>query len=478
MQIGVEARDVVTFRGDGVIVNLFEGVQAPTGATGALDDALRGLIRSAIRAGEFTGKAGESLLLHTGGRIPATRVLVVGLGKAERFDLDGVRTVMGGALRTLRRSGCRRVASVIHGTGAGGLDLREAAQAATEGALLGLYTFDRYKAEKEEKRVDRLTLLVRERPQIAPARAGVLIGQTVAEAVTFARDLVNEPSNTLTPQELANRAQAVCKRTRGLSCEILNRRQITRLGMGALLGVAQGSGRDPVLIILRYRGGRGRVPAVGLVGKGITFDSGGISIKPSEGMEQMKGDMAGGAAVVGAMTAIARLRPRVNVAAVVPACENLPDARALKPGDVLRAMNGKTIEVINTDAEGRLILADALCYARQLGCERLVDVATLTGACVVALGRIRTGAFGNDRSWIDQVLAAGVGAGEKIWQMPLDEEYGEQIKSDVAVVKNTGGRPGGAITAAKFLEHFVEKTPWVHLDIAGTADTDREKGYT
>jgi leucyl aminopeptidase len=248
--------------------------------------------------------------------------------------------------------------------------------------------------------------------------------------------------------------------------------------MGAFLGVAQGSSRPPVLIVLSYRGGRGKQVELGLVGKGITFDSGGISIKPSEGMEQMKGDMAGGAAVIAALGAVAELKPAINVTAIVPACENLPSGSALKPGDVVRVMDGKTIEVVNTDAEGRLILADALCYARKLGCQRLVDAATLTGACVVALGSVRSGAFTNDQGWMDRVRAAAEAVGEKIWQLPMDDDYDEQIKSDVADIKNIGGRKGGAITAAKFLARFAGETPWVHLDIAGTAQAEKETGFT
>lgn len=477
MEIRVRAQDILAYEGDALIVNLFEGVKEPAGATGAVDRALGGLITRVIHQGEVKGKSGETLLLHTRGRLKADRVLVVGLGKREAFGLEAVRSVSGEALRLLRKHGCRRVGTVIHGTGAGGLDLTEGAQALTEGALLGLYTFDRYKKEEDRKTVEGLTLLLRDRAQVSSVEQGVTTARIIAEAVNLARDLVNEPSNSLTPQDLATQAQKVAK-AHGLQCQIFQRPQLMRMGMGAFLGVAQGSSRPPVLIALAYRGGRQRHPDLGLVGKGITFDSGGLSIKPSEGMEQMKGDMAGGAAVIAAMMAIARLRPAINVTAIVPACENLPSGSALKPGDVVRAMNGKTIEVVNTDAEGRLILADALCYARGQKCQRLVDAATLTGACVVALGSVRSGAFTNNQGWMDRVRAAAERVGEKLWQMPMDGEYDEQIKSDVAEIKNIGGRKAGPITAAKFLAHFVGETPWVHLDIAGTAQADKEKGYT
>lgn len=478
MEIDVQVQDVLAYKGDAVIVNLFEGVKKPGGATGAVDQALGGLISQAITQGEFRGKAGTTFLVHTQGKIKAERVLVAGLGKQEEFDLEAVRSATGQALRVLRRHGCRRVGTILHGTGVGGLGVKEAAQAITEGALLGLYTFDRYKKKEDNhKPIQTLTLLLRDREQVIEVGSGSATGQIIARAVNLARDLVNEPSNNLTPQDLATRARAVARAGK-ITCQVFERRQLERMGMGALLGVAQGSGRPPVLIVLSYRGGRKKGPDLGLVGKGVTFDSGGISIKPSEGMEQMKGDMAGGAAVIAAMGAIAQLKPAINVTAIVPACENLPSGSALKPGDVLRAMDGKTIEVVNTDAEGRLILADALSYARKLGCERLVDAATLTGACVVALGSVRSGAFTNDQAWMDRVRAAAERVGEKIWQMPMDSEYDEQISSDVADMKNIGGRKAGAVTAAKFLARFVAETPWVHLDIAGTSQAEKEKGYT
>jgi leucyl aminopeptidase len=478
VEIDVQVQDVLAYRGDAVIVNLFEGVKKPGGATRAVDQALGGLISHAIAQGEFRGKAGTTLLLHTQGKLKAERVLVAGLGKQERFCIESVRSVTGQALRVLRRHGCRRVGTILHGTGAGGHGVKEVARAITEGALLGLYTFERYKKKEDDRRpIQELTLLLRERGQVVEVGGGSATGQIIARAVNLARELVNEPSNILTPQDLAARARAVAK-GRKLTCQILERRQLERLGMRALLAVAQGSGRPPVLIVLSYRGGRKKQPDLGLVGKGVTFDSGGISIKPSEGMEQMKGDMAGGAAVIAAMGAIAQLKPAINVTAIIPACENLPSGSALKPGDVVRAMDGTTIEVVNTDAEGRLILADALCYAQKLGCQRIVDAATLTGACVVALGSVRSGAFTNHQGWMDRVRVAADAVGEKIWQMPMDGEYDEQISSDVADVKNIGGRKAGAVTAAKFLARFVGETPWVHLDVAGTTQADKEKGYT
>jgi leucyl aminopeptidase len=488
VEIRVERGDVTAVRADALVVNLFEGTAAPgrrrtrsagrvlSGATAAVDAALGGAIASLLRSGEAKGALGEQTLLHTLGRLPAERVLVLGLGKPEDFTADRVRMAAGDAARQLRKIGTRRVASVVHGAGAGGLDPAAAAQALAEGTLLGLYRFTAYKANGEEQRdIASFTLLERDAAKLPAMREAVRRGRVLAEATNAARDLVNEPGNTLTPRELATRARAMARRA-GLGCRVLGPPQIARLGMRGLLGVARGSQEPPHLIVLQHRG-RGRGPHLGLVGKGITFDSGGISIKPAENMGAMKGDMAGAAAVLAAMTAIAALRLPIRVTGVIPATENLPSGSALKPGDILRMMNGTTVEVVNTDAEGRLVLADALHYARRLGATHLVDAATLTGACVVALGSVNTGAFAADPRLLEALTSAARAAGEKIWPLPLDPEYDELIKSDVADIKNTGGRKGGAVTAAKFLQRFVGDTPWVHLDIAGTVEAEKEKGY-
>ena len=479
MDIRVVSGDVTKFRGDALVVNLSEGVKVPAGATKSIDVALGGAVRRLIRSHEATGKWGEQTLIHTLGQLPADRVLVVGLGKPEEFTLDRARMVSAKAARYLRKIGARRIGSVLHGAGAAGFNAAQAAQALVEGTLLGLYRFVRYKprAEGENGRViESLTLVEGDRATLRSIAEAVRRGRIVAEATNAARDLVNEPGNTLTPTELARRAREMIRGT-GVRCRVLGPQELRRLRCGALLGVARGSHEPPRLIVLDYPGTRRRQPHLGLVGKGITFDSGGISIKPAEHMESMKGDMAGAAAVIAATMAVARLKLPIRLTTVVPATENLPSGSAMKPGDVLRAMSGKTIEVINTDAEGRLVLADALHYARGRQVTHLVDAATLTGACVVGLGTLNSGAFTNNQALLDKVLAAGRGAGERIWSMPMDPEYGELIKSDIAEIKNTGGRKGGAITGAKFLEHFVGDTPWVHLDIAGTFETDKEKGY-
>lgn len=480
MDIRVVAGDVTRFRGDALVVNLFEGVKSPGGATAAVDDALFGAIRKLIQAGELTGKWGEQTLVHTLGKLPVVRVLIMGLGKREEFTLDRVRVVSADAAKCLRKIGARRIGTVVHGAGAGaaGFNAAQATQALVEGAVLGLYRFTRYKRGKDDnqRQIDLLTIVERDRVKLRAMAEAVRRGRILAEATNAARDLVNEPGNTLTPRELGRRARAMARGAR-IRCRVLGPRELRRLGARALLGVARGSQQPPRLIVLNYRGGRRGGPHLGLVGKGITFDSGGISIKPAENMEAMKGDMAGAAAVLAATRAIALLNLPIHVTAVVPASENLPSGTALKPGDIIQAMSGKTIEVINTDAEGRLVLADALHYARGHKVSHLVDVATLTGACVVALGTINSGAFTNNQALLDTVLAAGRAAGEKIWPLPMDVEYDELIKSDVAEIKNTGGRRGGAITGAKFLQNFVGDTPWVHLDIAGTFEADKEKGY-
>jgi len=486
LDIRVVVGDVTKFRGDAVVVNLFEGVRAPVGATATVDAALGGTIRKLIQVGELTGKWGEQTLVHALGKLPVDRVLVMGLGKPEDFTLDRVRIVSAEAVKHLRKIGARQVGTIVHGvgtregahTGARGFNAAQATQALAEGALLGLYRFTRYKRDNDDakKVIETLTIVERDRQRLRAMTEAVRRGRIFAEATNAARDLVNEPGNTLTPTELGRRAKEAARRS-GIRCRVLGPQELRRLGARALLGVARGSQEPPRLIVLEYRGGRRGGPHLGLVGKGITFDSGGISIKPAEKMETMKGDMAGAAAVIAATSAIALLNLPIQVTALVPATENLPSGTALKPGDILRAMSGKTIEVINTDAEGRLVLADALHYARTRKVSHLVDVATLTGACVVALGTLNSGAFTNNQALLDKVLAAGRAAGEKIWPMPMDAEYDELIKGDIAEIKNTGGRKGGAITGAKFLQHFVGDTPWVHLDIAGTFETDKEKGY-
>jgi leucyl aminopeptidase len=474
--VRVESGDLAAAQADAVVVNLFEGVTAPGGGTGAVDDALGGQISALIEDGAIKGKRGEITTLFTFGRIPARRVLVVGLGKRESFDVDAVRDISGDVARALRRAGVSRAATIVHGAGIAGLDPEACAQAIAEGAAMGLYRFTKYKKpDDDDKDLEELILVEHDIAKVEALNRGVQRGLIVAEAVNVCRDMANEPSNQMTPTEMAARARQTADEA-GLECMILDREDAVELGMGSFLGVAQGSHQPPKFIVLHYRGDPSTDRAIGLVGKGITFDTGGISIKPAENMHEMKGDMSGGATVIAALRAIGRLKPRVNVTGIVPATENMPGGGAIKPGDVLRAMNGKTIEVINTDAEGRLILADGLSYARSLDLNPIVDIATLTGAISVALGDQAVGVMSNDQATVDRLIAAGKQSGERLWQLPMYEEYKERIKSDVADMKNTGGRPGGAITAAMLLREFVDGTPWAHLDMAGVDFYDSDKG--
>jgi len=475
METKVIAGEIAQIEADAIVVNLFEGVEQPGGATGAIDKVLDGAITSLINRGEIKGKFEEVSVVHTFGRLPARIVAIVGLGHHDDFDVDKIRRATGHFCRALRKLNCHKIATILHGAGAANIELEASAQAITEGAILGLYDFTKYK-RPEYKNVDEVLIVVREKEKVPILEPVVGRGKSIAEATNLARDMGNEPANYMTPSQMAETAKELANKY-DLGCRVFDQQDMEAMGMGALLGVAKGSSQPPKLITLTYKGDERSQEALGFLGKGITFDSGGISIKPSEGMGEMKGDMAGAAAVIAALAAIAQLKPRINVTAIVPATENLPSGTALKPGDILKAMNGKTIEVISTDAEGRLILADALSYAVKQGLSPLIDLATLTGACRVALGMSYSGLFGNDRGWVDNVLEAAERTGERMWHMPMPEEYKEQIKSEIADVKNTGNRYGGAITAALFLAEFVDKTPWVHIDIAGPRLSHKESGY-
>lgn len=478
MKVRAEVGDITRLSVGAVVINLFEGVKQPGGATGAMDRALDGAITRLIASGEIKGKKGEIIRIHTLGKVPPERVLVVGLGKQEEFSQDTVRYVSGEVSRFLRDIGVSRAATVTHGAGIGGLAPQAAAQALTEGALLGLYRFTKYKSrDEEEKEPEELVLVEMDRSKLPALEEGIARGTVLAEATALCRDMVNEPSNEMTPSRMAEIARGIAQEE-GLEISVLERSECEAMGMGAYMGVARGSHEPPKFIVLRYWGDRDN-PSNGLalVGKGITFDSGGISLKPAEGMGEMKGDMAGGASALAAVKVLVKLRARVNVTAIVPATENMPGGSAQKPGDIRRAMNGKSIEVDNTDAEGRLVLADAMCYARRLGMRNIVDIATLTGAIRIALGEYRTGVFGNNQPLIDRLLRVGQSTGERMWQLPMDPEYKEQIRSQVADIKNTGGRAAGSITGALFIGEFAEDTPWAHLDIAATAWTDKEKGW-
>jgi leucyl aminopeptidase len=446
---------------DAVVVIEFEGSTRPE-----FVKPLAALYAS----GEIRGKRLEFTLLHTLVGYKARRVLIAGAGKREKFDAAELRKLAGAAVRFLDGKGIATLAFALDED----LTAPEHVAATAEGAILGAWEPDYLKTDKEEKNEPIRSVSIATRSEDPAVDAALEKGGIIAEAANLSRDIAVEPPNLLTPLILADRARRMAEAC-GLSFEMLDQDRMRQLGMGALLGVAQGSAAPPALIVMRYTPEKPSNGHLGLVGKGVTFDTGGISIKPADGMDKMKYDMAGGAAVIGAMQAIALLKPRVAVTGIVPAVENMPGSRAQRPGDIVTSLSGKTIEVLNTDAEGRLILADAITYAKQLGCTHLIDVATLTGAIVVALGHTSSGVFSNDDELLARWMAASKQAGEKMWHMPLDEEYRDQLKTVYADIQNIGTRWGGACTAAMFLKEFAGDTPWVHVDVAGTAWLDDAK---
>jgi leucyl aminopeptidase len=477
VEFSVSSGNITDSDADTVVVNLFEGVTTPGGATGAVDVALGGAISQLIAQGDIRGKSGELTLIHTLGKIQTRRVLIAGLGKADAFDLEAVRNVSANIARYLRKPGITTVATIAHGAGIGGLDAAACAQAVAEGTLLGSYRFTRHKApDKDAAEIASVTIIEHDAGRVGAMAAGVARGTVVAEATNFARDLANEPANHLTPTVLAERAKAYGKAA-GVECEILERADMEAKGMGSLLSVANGSAQPPKLVRLSYHGRGGEGYDVAFVGKGITFDTGGISIKPAANMDAMKADMTGAASVIAAIGAIARLQAKVNVVAIAPCTENMPGGNATKPGDVVTAMNGRTIEVLNTDAEGRLVLADGICYAVELGAKSIIDVATLTGAVTHALGDVCYAVMTNNDSLAAKFEAAASSVGEKTWRLPMFKEYDEYIKSDVADQINTTKKGAGTIAGAKFLEPFAGDTPWVHLDIAGVDNMSADKGW-
>jgi len=448
----------------------------PSPSVACADAAVREAAKDVISSGEVTSKTFETTLLHRPAGLKAKRLLLVGGGNAKGFSAAELRKLAGAAVRTLKSKSIRSFAFALPENS---VAAPEGVRAVVEGAFVGNFDPDYYKSDRKDQKIDAVTIVVQRNAQgdTKALESALQAGRIVAESQNFTRDLVNEPSNRMTPTILAERAKKMAAEV-GLSCEAYGADKIKELKMGAFWGVAQGSDEPPALIVLRYDPiGAAKDVHLGLVGKGVTFDTGGISIKPADGMEKMKYDMAGAATMIGAMRAIALLKPKVKVTAIICATENMPSGKAQKPGDVQIAMSGKSIEIINTDAEGRLILADGLCYARQLGCTHLVDAATLTGAVVVALGYVNAGIFASDDQMYERFANANKEAGEKMWRLPLDDEYKEIIKSNIADIVNSGGRWGGAISAAMFLKEFAEDTPWIHLDIAGTAWMEENKPW-
>jgi leucyl aminopeptidase len=471
MQIRVLREQIERVDADALIVHLFAGASRPGGSTGAVDRALDGLIGRLSERGDLSGKLGHVGVLFPGGGVAAPRVLVVGLGEAHALDLEAVRRASAEAVRRARELGAARVVTVALSAGIGGLDPAAAARATVEGARLGLYRYGR------DHGVAELLVAEADEKRLEAVKDGVRWGEATAEGVELARELVNLPPNIATPSHLAEVA-ATLARDHGFALTVGDRAWAAAEGMGAFLGVAQGAGHEPRFIVLEHDPSKGSEAPLVLVGKGVTFDSGGVSIKGRDGMGAMKSDMAGAAAVLGAMRTLGRLRSPRRVIAIVPATENMLDANAYRPADVLTAANGVTIEIVSTDAEGRLLLADALVYAQRLRPKAVVDLATLTGACVVALGRgTAAGRFANDEGLAARVDAAAAATFERVWPLPLWPEYLTDLESDVADLKNSSGKPqGGACVAAAFLQRFVDY-PWVHIDIAGMAMSDEARGY-
>jgi leucyl aminopeptidase len=476
MQITVDTKSYAAVETEALVTYLFEEADLVQGRIAEIDTLSGGLLKRLATGGEISGKALEFTLIHAPAGLKASRLLLVGAGKRDAFSGAMLRKMAGAALRYLKARSVKSFAFLVREGGA----TAETAQALAEGFIAANFETDKYKTEKKNgKEIESVALEGFGEPEKASGEKGLAAGKIIGEAQNFARDLVNEPSNKLTPRILAEKAEAMAREA-GLAVEILDEKRIAELKMGALLSVAQGSVEPPRMIVATYTPANPRpgAPVIGLVGKAVTFDTGGISIKPADGMEKMKYDMAGGATMLGAIRALALLKPHVKVICVVPATENMPGGRAQKPGDIQTAMSGKTIEVLNTDAEGRLILADAVTYAKQLGVTHIVDAATLTGAIVVALANINVGVFGSNQEFTDKLLASAKAAGEKMWQLPMDDEYRELIKGSFADIQNiSSGKGGGSITGAWFIREFAGDTPWIHLDIAGTAWNDDSKPW-
>ncbi|MCY3555139.1 MAG: leucyl aminopeptidase [Gemmatimonadetes bacterium] len=512
MQIDVKIGRIGSEVDTTVVIGLFTEDRLEESDTAVMESALHRYLRDVLALGDFKGNDQEVAVLYPLGQAPPDRVILVGLGSREEFTLETARRASGVAVKRALKLGVSELSIAVHGEGGPGgpgapddpggpggpnapdgpggpggpnapdgpgvpgPELRDCAQATVEGLLLGAYRYDGFKTgDTDRPALESVAVVTSKRAQAYEIRDGIEAGRISTAGTALARDLSNAPGNAMTPRKLAAAARKMAGET-GMKCRVLTRKDIEKERMGALLAVNAGSEEPPRFIVLEHGEASDGSDTLVFIGKGITFDSGGISIKSSGGMEEMKHDMSGAAAVIGAMQSIAMSKPSLHVVGLVPATENLPDGRALKPGDIISTRSGKTIEVINTDAEGRLVLADALEYAERYRPAAVIDLATLTGACVVALGHAATGMMGNDDGLQDRVRTAGETAGERVWPLPLWKDYHDQIKSHIADVKNTGGRWAGALTAGAFLAKFVER-PWVHLDIAGTAYTDASKPY-
>jgi leucyl aminopeptidase len=474
MRFDLIQKSITEVECDVIVVNMFEETKELTGATGAVDSAVGGALKALIDREGFEGKVGQTTDLTPCGGVPAGRIILVGLGKKDELDADKVRNASAAAARRAKDLSAKKVATVLHGAGAGGLDPAAAAQAVVEGAILSTYQFLKHKTKDVKlSSIEEIDIIETDESKTGAIKTGMQRGKITAEATSLARDLVNEPANIVTPSYLAEQAKLVADET-GLDCRVIEREEMKKMGMNLLLAVSKGSREEPKFIILKYTS-PGATKTVAIAGKGITFDSGGLNLKPSAGLDSLKDDMAGAAAVLATMKAIGALKPKVNVLALMPATENLPGGNATKPGDVVVGLSGRSVEINNTDAEGRLILSDAVAYAEREGVDEIIDMATLTGACIVALGKRIAGIFGSDQGMIDKLIAAANAGGEKLWQLPLLPDYDELLNSDFADMKNTPNE-AGAITGALFIKRHIEKTPWVHIDIAGPSFGDRDSG--
>lgn len=476
MELKIKKDSLANVSCDVLIINLFEDVKTPGGATRAVDKALDNLISSyVIQKEKFKGKLNEIYVLPTFGKIPADKVLIVGLGKSEEFNLNKIREVSAKVIKKVKSLKAEKICTILHGAGNAGFDAFDCAQMIAEGALIGDYEFKKYKSiendeKNNKKEIEFLEIVEFDASKLEKIKDGLQKGKIIADALNFARNLINEPPCETTPTKLAEVASSLEE----IECKIFEKEEIEKMEMGAFLAVAKGSSKSPKFIHMTYKPSGESKKKIALVGKGITFDSGGLDLKPASSMRYMKDDMSGSAITLAVMKALPLLKPDVEVHGIIAACENMPGCEAYKPGDILKAKNGKTIEVDNTDAEGRLTLADALCFATEQKVDEIIDIATLTGACMVALGQVACGIMGNNQELIDKLINSAEKGGERFWQLPLFDEYKDDIKSDIADMKNAGSRYAGASTAGIFLKEYVGKTNWAHIDIAGPAYLEKE----
>jgi leucyl aminopeptidase len=468
---------------DVLAVGLFSDVEGLDRLNRELDSKLGGAIEQLTRLGDFKSKQGNSAVVYGNDQIGAARVLLVGLGEKKKATIDTVRKAAANAAKKSVEVKAENLSLALHRAFGGRFDLSAMGQACAEGTYLGSYRYDEFVTESENGRLSSLGIVIidSDSAKLKKLNKGLQRGRIIGKAQSFARTVANRPANVITPAKLAETAKELARGSKNLTCTVFDEKQMASKGMGGVLAVGSGSQNKPRFIILKYSPASkaaSRLPTVALVGKAITFDSGGISIKPAAHMDEMKLDKSGGISVLGAMKAVAELAPPVNVYGIIPSAENLPSGTSYRPGDIITTFSGKTVEVQNTDAEGRLILCDALSYAVKQECDVIIDIATLTGACVVALGKYKAGLMGNDDKLTRALQRASEDSGEKVWAMPSGEEYAEEMKSKIADLKNIGSRWGGACTAAAFLRQFVEDKKWAHLDIAGVWSFDKATAYT